>query len=365
MIVKDEEDTIEKCMTSVSKFIDYYVIVDTGSSDNTVEKIKEVGEKLGIPGEVHQKPWVDFAHNRTEALNLAKNKCDYRFMMDADDFFVCENDDNPFEKVDNHSSYAIKLKFYDIEYFRYFLFRSDQDWKFVGVLHEYPHLENGDGRGPSLDNCHIVANISPLKRAKSLKEKYAKDAKILEKALKKEPGNARYMFYLAQSYRDSGQTEKAMNTYKKRATMGGWDEEVYVSLYSVGLMSEILNRNSNEVIQNYSKAWEFRPHRLEAVYSIMKLLRLQKRYILSFTYGNMAAQNFRDCDTLFVNVPIKKWLFIDEYCMAAYYVGQYSLAYENAKKFIESDSFNEIPESEKKRLSDNFSFYKKAIEDKK
>lgn len=361
MIVKDEEDTIEKCMTSVSKYIDYYVIVDTGSKDNTVAKIKEVGDKLGIKGEVHEKPWVDFAYNRTEALNLAKGKCDYRFMMDADDFFVAESDKNPFESISDHSCYAIKLKFADIEYYRYFLFRSDQDWKFVGVLHEYAHLEGDDNKGPQLGHCHIVADISPLKRAGSLNEKYAKDAKILEKALKKEPNNPRYMFYLAQSYRDSNQYEKAISAYKKRAAMGGWDEEVYISLYTIALLSEIQNRNSNEVINLYSKAWEYRPHRLEAVYSIIKILRLQNRHILAFTYANMAAQNYRDIDVLFVNTPIKKWLFIDEYCMSAFYVGQYQLAYDNMSKFIESDTFKEIPESEQERLKDNFKYYEEKV----
>lgn len=361
MIVKDEEDTIEKCMTSVSKYIDYYVIVDTGSKDNTVAKIKEVGDKLGIKGEVHERPWVDFSYNRTEALNLAKGKCDYRFMMDADDFFVAESDKNPFESISDHSCYAIKLKFADIEYYRYFLFRSDQDWKFVGVLHEYAHLEGDDNKGPQLGHCHIVADISPLKRAKSAKEKYAKDAKILEKALKKEPNNPRYMFYLAQSYRDSFQYEKAILAYKKRSEMGGWEEEVYISLYSIALISEMLNRNSVEVMDKYSKAWEYRPHRLEAIYSIMKNLRLQKRYILAFTYGNMAAQNYRDTDVLFVNVPIKKWLFVDEYCMAAFYVGQYQLAYDNMLKFIESDTFKEIPESEQERLKDNFKYYEEKV----
>jgi len=282
-------------------------------------------------------------------------------MMDADDYFVPETDENPFESISNHSSYSIKLKFADIEYYRYFLFRSDQDWKFVGVLHEYAHLEGDVDKGPPINKCHIVANISPLKRAGSIKEKYAKDAKILEKALRKEPNNARYMFYLAQSYRDSQQYEKAIAAYKKRADMGGWDEEVYISLYTVALLSEVQNRNSNEVINLYSKAWEYRPHRLEAVYSIMKTLRLQNRHILAFTYGNMAAQNYRDIDVLFVNTPIKKWLFIDEYCMSAFYVGQYQLAYENMIKLLESDTFKEIPESEQIRLKDNFKYYEEKV----
>jgi len=360
MIVRDEEDTIERCMESVHKFIDSYVIVDTGSKDRTIDKIKEVGERLGIPGEVHERPWVNFAHNRTEALELAKDKCDYRFMMDADDYLVIDGDDNPFDVVDDLPSYAIKLKYGDIEYHRHFLLSSRQDWKFIGVLHEYPTYDDNTGQHGLLNGCHIRANISPLKRAKSVKAKYANDAKILEKALKDEPDNPRYWFYLAQSYRDSSQSEKAIKAYKKRATMGGWQEEVYISLLTVAMIMEAKSMSITSVMEAYRVAWESRPHRLEAVTNLMRICRLNNRHVLAFTYGNMAAQNFRDTDVLFVSTPIKKWIFLDEYCMAAYYVGQANLAYENMKNLIDSEAFLEAPEDEQERLKKNFSYYETA-----
>lgn len=365
MIVKDEEDSIERCIDSVAPYIDSWVIVDTGSKDKTIEKIHEVMGKHGIPGTLYERPWVNFAHNRTEALNLAKDMCDYRFMMDADDYLVVDEGKNPFSVLDNDAGYSIKLKFADIEYYRFFLFKSDLDWRFEGVLHEYPALpDNTPKSGGNLNDCHIMANISPLKRAKSVKEKYAKDAKILEKALRDEPGNPRYQFYLAQSYRDSSQTHKAIEAYKKRAAMGGWDEEVYISLYHVALLMDQVGRKQEDVFYAYSRAWEFRPHRLEAVYYLMRYLRMNKRYVLAFTYGNMAAQNAREGDVLFVNVPIKKWLFVDEYCMSAYYVGQYQLAYDNAKTFMESEHFKDVPAEEQERLRNNFAFYEEALKPK-
>ena len=60
MIVKDEEDTMEKCIRAVSPFIKYWVIVDTGSSDNTKEVITKTMGELNIPGELHERPWVNF-----------------------------------------------------------------------------------------------------------------------------------------------------------------------------------------------------------------------------------------------------------------------------------------------------------------
>jgi glycosyltransferase involved in cell wall biosynthesis len=131
MIVKDEEDTIRRCLTQVSPYISYYVIVDTGSSDNTIQEINSTMEELGIDGEVHERPWVNFEVNRTESLQLAKGKCDYRWIIDADDTFRVANPEvNPFsnlpkEKVD---CLQILYKLNNLQYHRAQIVRSDQDW---------------------------------------------------------------------------------------------------------------------------------------------------------------------------------------------------------------------------------------------
>ena len=71
MIVKDESRVIERCLASVLPVIDSWVIVDTGSTDDTKEKIKKFFDNVGIPGELHESKWVNFGTNRTEALELA------------------------------------------------------------------------------------------------------------------------------------------------------------------------------------------------------------------------------------------------------------------------------------------------------
>ena len=101
MIVKDEEDTIEKCLRAVAPYISYWVIVDTGSKDRTLDVIRETMDSLGIPGELHERPWVNFEVNRTESLELSKGKCDYRWIIDADDtFYPSQIGVNPFAGLD-------------------------------------------------------------------------------------------------------------------------------------------------------------------------------------------------------------------------------------------------------------------------
>ena len=79
MIVRNEAAVIRRCLESVKPLIEHWVICDTGSTDDTPEAIRQT--LSGIPGTMHQVPWVDFGHNRTEALKLARGKADYHLLI--------------------------------------------------------------------------------------------------------------------------------------------------------------------------------------------------------------------------------------------------------------------------------------------
>ena len=83
MIVKNEAHVIERCLATVKPWIDHWVIVDTGSTDGTQEVIRNF--LRDIPGTLHERPWVDFSHNRNEALELARPTADYLLFIDADE----------------------------------------------------------------------------------------------------------------------------------------------------------------------------------------------------------------------------------------------------------------------------------------
>lgn len=74
--------------------IDYYIIVDTGSTDDSIELVRNFFKKHNVPGEIHEKPFVDFGTNRTHALRLCQKHTwiDFVFVMDIDDLFVGDVD---------------------------------------------------------------------------------------------------------------------------------------------------------------------------------------------------------------------------------------------------------------------------------
>ena len=72
MIVKNEMANLPRCLASVAPFIDVWIIGDTGSTDGSQNFIRAFFAKLGIPGEIHEFPFIDFTQARNEAY-------DYKF----------------------------------------------------------------------------------------------------------------------------------------------------------------------------------------------------------------------------------------------------------------------------------------------
>lgn len=83
MIVKNEAAIIEETLANITDHIklDYYVISDTGSTDDTVGVIRRFFDVKGIAGEIHHDGWQNFAYNRNQALKHAKGKTDYVLIL--------------------------------------------------------------------------------------------------------------------------------------------------------------------------------------------------------------------------------------------------------------------------------------------
>jgi glycosyltransferase involved in cell wall biosynthesis len=320
MIVKDEAPVIRRCLDSVRPFIDHWVIIDTGSRDGTQDIIRD--HLKDLPGELIERPWVDFAQNRSEALAAARGKADYVLVIDADE--TLESDPGFTMPPLTLDAYNLEVRYGGCTYVRKALVSGRLAWRYEGVLHEYiccdvPHREA------------LVAGLRTIPHTDGARARnphtYRQDALVLERALIEEPDNARYVFYLAQSYRDAGDHELALRHYRRRADMAGWSEEVWYSLYQVAHLYERMQKPWPEVMQAYLAAYEYQPDRAGPLYRIGMHFQAKGEYRTAHLFLARAMQiAVPSVDRLFVETTIYSFLLPIEYAVASYYVGDHRAA---------------------------------------
>lgn len=344
MIVKNEKDVIRRSLSSAKPLIDYWVIVDTGSTDGTQAIIKEFMQD--IPGELHERPWVDFGFNRTEALELAKNKGDYLLFLDADDWIECPVD-YAFPPL-TKDWYNVPSGNKELTYLLPFVVKASQPWKWVGVYHENLFL------GKACET-ELLTGIRIMRGSDGARshdpDKFQKAITILKGGLKKEPNNERYVFYIAESYRDKGERAKALQWYQKRIPMGGWHEEVYWSLLMSGHLLRDLGFPLKCAIECYAMARRQSPYRVEPVYFMAECYNLMGDYESAYEFlksKEVTAQSFSKGTIINYEEICDNGLHY-QLGIAAYHVGHYAEAVEIYNTLLAnqnlSPAWREITES--------------------
>lgn len=332
-IVKNESKIIERCLESVKHLMDYWIIIDTGSTDNTQNIIKNYLKN--IPGELIEKPWIDFATCRNYYVQAAAHKTDYILHQDADEIMIFDKNFNiqSFKQNLTADVYGITFHMNTVKYVRRALFKNNNTKKYVGVIHENLITHIGT---ETYDIIHDFYQTSPSDGNRSIitnwEEKFLKDAQIFQNAIndKKTDPNIipRYKFYLANSLRDANQYEKAINAYLDYIQNYAWNQEAYMAYYHCyKLATEKCNHNPDNYIHLLHKACELIPERLESPF-------LLTRYYLSKNYNELAyrfayyslftqPKQLNMLNTLFYESEIYDYHMPIEYSVACYNTQRY------------------------------------------
>lgn len=347
MIVRNEAHIIEETLDTISPMIDYWVIVDTGSDDETHRVIEQYFAARDIPGELHHRKWKNFGHNRTEALGLCRGKCEYAWVMDADDLLVGQLNLGKLER----DCYSLEFG-PDFRYWRKQIFRMALDWKYTGVVHEYPECEQPASHARLEGDYHIVSRRLGARNKNP--RKYLRDIQLLEQEIARNPHCARSTFYLAQSHFDNQDPERALDWYRKRVLLNGWEEEVYYSKLRIAECLERLGTGFGETSTAYLDCWEYRPGRAEALYHLARLCREHERYQAGYLYAKTGLRiPYPSGDTLFVDAAVYDWRLRDELAIHAYYTGRYPESSAMLKDLLASKI---VPRDHVARLERNLHF---------
>jgi GR25 family glycosyltransferase involved in LPS biosynthesis/glycosyltransferase involved in cell wall biosynthesis len=357
MIVKNETKVIRRCLESALPLVDYILVVDTGSTDGTQQTIRDFLSEHNVAGSVIEEPWRDFAYNRSFALERLREVegVDHVMILDADDTIELDAgfDPSAFKAQMTLDLYDVPVRHGEVAHHRPQLFSNRLPFCFKGVVHEY--LEAPPGGLSRGDLKGFVVHATTGGARSQNPHKYEDDAAALKRALDGEIDPflvSRYTFYLAQSYRDCGQQEEALGYYLKRADLGYWIEEVYVSLFEAGNLMAALRRPFDQVIATYERATEAVPARAEALYAASRYCRDNGKNIegmeiarrgLSLTLPN----------GLFLQPWVYEYGILDEFAINSYWAGAYRESLDASLKLLTSD---QLPTSIMNRVAANARF---------
>lgn len=289
MIVKDEAAIIERCLAAAAPLISCWIICDTGSSDDTRDRIAAFFAARGIPGELHRTTFRTFGQARNDALRAARASAlpyDYLLLADADMELVV---DGPTAALDGEA-YDVVQRVGSLVYDNIRLLRRDSRVEYVGVTHEcLPVRSSGRVQGMWFRDHASGANRAG---------KFERDAAMLADALRLDPSDARSAYYYAQSLRDAGRLIEALAAYRRRAAMVGWPEETWHAAYQVAVLTEYLRRQ--DVPAAYLAAYDMRPTRAEPLVRLARWHADRGESGLARLYGGAAAAMPMPADRLFV-----------------------------------------------------------------
>jgi hypothetical protein len=357
MIVKNEAHTIETCLRSVHRLVDYVLIEDTGSTDGTQSIIRSYLADHAMQGEVFQADWQDFATNRSIGLDrLRQNQdIDYALVIDADDVLEMAADFEPaaFKATLHHDYYDMDIRLGSILYARPQILSNRRPFAYRGVLHEFvdalSEFTHARAAGLSIKcGTHGGRSKNP--------QKYLDDAALLERTLDTETDaflRSRYTYYLAQSLRDAGQPDKALARFLERSAMGFWSEEVYVSLLSAGRMMQRTGHDLDDTLAIYDRASAINPARVEALHDAARLCNQNGRSAQAYAFARRGMGRPKPVGGLFVEAPIYDYRLPDEFAIAAYWTGAYAESLAASTALLGGDT---LPAQERTRVSANAKF---------
>jgi glycosyltransferase involved in cell wall biosynthesis len=357
MIVKNESKVIDRLLESARSVIDCYCICDTGSTDNTIEIIESFFKLYNIPGKIVHEPFKNFAHNRNFALKSCLGMSDYVLLLDAD--MVLQNGEN-FNKSTllKGDSFHILQGNNDFYYQNVRIVKNNPGFSYVGVTHEFIATPPNNIMKSIEKNDLFILDVGD---GGSKENKYERDIKLLTQALEEDSNTLsdRHTFYLANSYHDCGQFEKAIETYKKRIKIGGWNQEVWYSYYRVGLCYKNLGKMA-DAIYYWMEGYDYYPDRIENLYEIITYYRcISKHKLCKFFYDlakSVLTKNINRDSFLFLHNDVYVYKIDYEYSIFSSYLQNYNINKEVISIFNHCNDTNIT-----NNVLSNMKFYKDVL----
>jgi glycosyltransferase involved in cell wall biosynthesis len=287
MIVKDAEDTIRETLLAIKPYIERWTILDTGSTDRTLEIIRNTLDESN--GTLYTEPFIDFATSRNRALELAGTSCKYTIMLD--DSYVLRNGEALRQFLQtSETSPSFDIPILDNKnrlYYSKRILLSKLKLKYKYPVHEI--VEECDGIVIDYAETKIhLFDYRDWQAELRTASRYPEYISILTRELEKNPNDSRLVYFLANTYYEMRNYEKANEFYEKRSRLEPLkSEEVYLSWYMLGVIAERMNRPA---VPYYKQAYEIDNERAEPLFAISVIYYRDKKYERAYEMLRNASQ---------------------------------------------------------------------------
>lgn len=373
-IVKNEEKVIERMLNSIKSIVDCVVIVDTGSTDSTINKINNWGSENNIETHVFEREFDNFENSRNysieKALEITMDRKEdeyWGFWLDADEEIIIENNfnKNSLEK----DIYMLSVEMKNTSYTRNEVFKLKSGFKFYGPVHEFlvPINKNKKMTAGTLDGLKVKVNTDGYSWQEGRAKKYSKHAMILENYIL-ENSDPRWLFYTAQSWHDSANTDdnsynierlrRAIKFYKMRVdNPNGYKEERYYSQFKIGMIKSVIEDDWLETKRELLKAYAMDPLRGESMKCIIDYYQKIGEWNLAYFYSKSCYEKFHNKSPypkrlLFIDQSLHDYKFLELHMYSAAYCNQKDEAKVLAKK-LKTIDINKIKEKDIEKIKSN------------
>ncbi|HLR52168.1 MAG TPA: glycosyltransferase family 2 protein [Candidatus Avamphibacillus sp.] len=348
MIVKNEEDVLERCLDSIKNLVDEINIIDTGSTDRTIEIAKKYTDR------VFYFEWTGkFKDARNESFKHATK--DYILYLDADDVLL-EEDQEKFMKVKETLDPSIDSvsMFYNagidefgnvtLTYRRNRLVKRSREFKWKGDCHNYLEVTG-----------HIVNSDVAITHKKT-KHSTGRNLNIYRKKIENgDEFTPRDYFYYGNELRENGHYVQAIESYTKNIALSdGWvEDKVYACIFRADCY-RLLDRVEDELYSLFASFKFSKTPRAEACSRLGFHFQQKRNFEIALFWYHLATT---------VEEDPNKWSFTYPAYATWYPQLQLAICYYNLQEFEKAYEHNE--QARKYRPGDKLVLFNKFLLERK
>ncbi len=319
MMLKNEEKRIHVSLASLKPLVERLAILDTGSTDSTMNIIREWCKHNNKALDMWTDEWIeDFGYSRSYLLNKIDETewsaapHTWLLLLDCNDEMRYLHNEETVDHATNTtrkkllgylktvdhtmSRFMVRQRWFTgsdyLDYRNSRLFRPRRGWRYEDEVHEalYSHTHGNSPEG-LLEGWILYQDRT--KDDDRSRKRFFRDEKILLRKYEKikstpeHPKYSRTVYYLAQTYDCIPNPVKALEWHMRRSLLDGFDEEKWISMYKIGHYYEQME-NWPLAERSYIEAWKFLP-RCESLVRMAKHYR-DKNWRLAWSWLKIALE---------------------------------------------------------------------------